>query len=459
MKKNIEQSTIVNFLKNYGFVFANSEIYNGLANAWDYGPLGVLLRKNIKDLWWKRFVTTQSNIVGLDSSIIYNPLVWKASGHIQNFSDPLIDCKECKIRLRADKLIEDFDSKIIVNENDDESVLLNIINKNKIKCPNCQSFNWTNIRKFNLMFKTYQGVVEDDLNTLYLRPETAQGIFINFKNILRTTRMKIPFGVAQIGKAFRNEITPGNFIFRTREFEQMEIEYFIKKDDAKKTFNYFLKQIENFIVDDCKIDKEYIRIYNHPKDKLSHYSSMTSDLEFLFPHGWSELCGIAHRGNYDLTVHSELSKKDLSYLDSQTNEKFLPDVIEPSIGVDRLFYGIITSLYDIEKVDNEDREVLRLPFDLCPYKFAILPLTNKLKDQAEKIYQDFLKKGISTSYDASGSIGKRYRRQDAIGTMFCITIDFDTIDKQTITIRNRDTMQQVTIKLDELDSFIKKNYN
>ncbi len=454
-KKEFEQIDIVNYLKNYGFVYPNSEIYNGLANAWDYGPLGSLLRKNIKDLWWSRFITKKSNMVSLDSAIIYNPTVWKASGHLDNFSDPLIDCKECKARVRADKLIEEFDESIEVNENDSNETLMKIINDNKIACPKCGGHNWTDIRKFNLMFKTYQGVVEDALNTLYLRPETAQGIFVNFKNIARTTRQKIPFGVGQIGKAFRNEITPGNFIFRTREFEQMEIEYFIEHKDAKVVFDQWIKDITDFVTKDCGIDKSLIKEYQHPKEKLSHYSSMTTDLQFKFPHGWSELCGIAHRGNYDLTVHSNMSGKDLSYLDPTTNERYLPDVIEPSIGLDRLMYAIICGLYDVEQLEGDDtREILRLPIKLCPYKIAVLPLTNKLKDEAEKVFNDIIDKNISVTYDASGSIGKRYRRQDAIGTMYCLTVDFDTAEKQTVTIRHRDTMAQETINLADLNNFI-----
>ncbi len=454
-KKEFEQIDIVNYLKNYGFVYANSEIYNGLANAWDYGPLGSLLKKNIKDLWWSKFITKRANMVSLDSSIIYNSTVWKASGHLDNFSDPLIDCKECKARIRADKLIEEFDASIEVNENDSNEDLIKIIKDKKIPCPKCGGHNWTDIRKFNLMFKTYQGVVEDALNTLYLRPETAQGIFINFKNIARTSRQKIPFGVGQIGKAFRNEITPGNFVFRTREFEQMEIEYFIEHKDAKEVFDQWIKDVTEYVTVDCGIDKSLIKEYQHPKEKLSHYSSMTTDLQFKFPHGWSELCGIAHRGNYDLTVHSNTSGKDLSYLDPTTNERYLPDVIEPSIGADRLFYAIICSAYDVEQLEGDDtREILRLPIKLCPYKIAVLPLTNKLKEEAEKVFNDIIDKNISVTYDAAGSIGKRYRRQDAIGTMYCLTVDFDTVEKQTVTIRHRDTMQQETINLADLNKFI-----
>lgn len=458
MNNKFNQQEIVNYLKNYGFIYPNSEIYNGLANAWDFGPLGVLLKNNIKQLWWKNFITCRPDIIGLDTNIIYNPEVWVASGHLANFSDPLIDCKKCKTRWRADKLIEDFDNTIEVNENDSTDQLEKIIHDKNIKCPNCGAFDWTNIRKFNLMFKTFQGVVEDDKSTLYLRPETAQGIFINFKNVLRTSRMKLPFGIGQIGKAFRNEITPGNFIFRTREFEQMEIEYFIHPQEAKKTFEKFINDIAKFL-SLCNIDETQLKKYNHPKEKLSHYSSMTTDYQFNFPHGWAELCGIAHRGNYDLTVHSKHSGKELDYLDLD-NTKFLPDVIEPSIGVERLFYAIIVSNYDIEKVEDDNREILRLPIHLCPYKFCVLPLTNKLKDQAHELYLDLLKLGISMTYDASGTIGKRYRRQDAIGTMYCITFDFDSIEHNNVTIRHRDTMKQETININELKSYIiEKIYN
>lgn len=453
----LTQNDIVNFLKQYGFIYPNSEIYNGLSNAWDYGPLGVLLKNNIKSLWWNNFVTCHENIVGIDTNIIYNSDVWKASGHISNFSDPLIDCKECKIRLRADKLIESFDENIEVNENDSNETLLQIINDNKIICPACKKFNWTPIRKFNLMFKTFQGVTEDSQSTLYLRPETAQGIFINFKNVQRTSRLKIPFGIAQVGKAFRNEITPGNFIFRTREFEQMEIEYFIHPSTVDQNFDSLCLQIYNFMTKKCGLLPDSLKEYNHPKEKLSHYSSKTTDYQFEFPHGWSELCGIAHRGDYDLNVHQNLSGKDLTYQDPISNEKYLPHVIEPSIGVDRLFYAIIVNNFKIEALKDDDtREILTLPINLCPYKIAILPLTNKLNDRAREIYQQFLDKSISCTFDSSGSIGKRYRRQDAIGTMYCLTVDFDTVENNTITIRNRDTMEQETIDLKHIDKVFMK---
>lgn len=453
----LTQNDIVNFLKQYGFIYPNSEIYNGLSNAWDYGPLGVLLKNNIKNIWWKNFVTCEENIVGIDTNIIYNSDVWKASGHISNFSDPLIDCKECKIRLRADKLIESFDENIEVNENDSNDTLMKLINDNKIICPACKKFNWTSIRKFNLMFKTFQGVTEDSQSTLYLRPETAQGIFINFKNVQRTSRLKIPFGIAQVGKAFRNEITPGNFIFRTREFEQMEIEYFIHPSTVEENFNLLRTKIYDFMTEQCGLFKNSLKEYIHPKEKLSHYSSKTTDYQFEFPHGWSELCGIAHRGDYDLNVHQNLSGKDLTYQDPISNEKYLPHVIEPSIGVDRLFYAIIVNNFKIEVLKDDDtREILKLPINLCPYKIAILPLTNKLNDKAREIYKQFLNKSISCTFDSSGSIGKRYRRQDAIGTMYCLTIDFDTIEKNVVTIRNRDTMEQETIDLKYIDKVFTK---
>ena len=457
MSIKLSQQDIVIFLKNYGFVYPNSEIYNGLANSWDFGPLGVLLKNNIKSLWWKRFITTQSNMVGIDTQQICNSDVWKASGHLSNFSDPLIDCKKCKERFRADKIIEEFNKNIDVNENLSNDELLKIIIDNKINCPKCNAFDWTAIRKFNLMFKTFQGVVENDLNTLYLRPETAQGIFINFKNITRTSRLKIPFGVGQIGKSFRNEITPGNFIFRIREFEQMEIEYFCKKDDVATIMKDYIKKVNDFLTCDCGIKNNELRLYNHPKEKLSHYSQKTVDFEFNFPHGWGELCGLAHRGNYDLSVHENLSKKDLSYHDPITNEKYLPDVVEPSIGVERLLYAIICSNYEIQSIDNQEtREILHLPIELCPYKICILPLTNKLNDVAYKIYNIILSKNISCCFDSSGSIGKRYRRQDAIGTMYCLTVDFDTPENNIITIRNRDTMEQISINLNDLDDFLLK---
>lgn len=450
------QEQLVNYLKNYGFVFQSSEIYNGLANAWDYGPLGVLLKNNIKSLWWREFVTKQSNVVGLDSSIILNPRVWKASGHLSNFSDPLIDCKKCKARFRADKLISEQCSDITVGDNTSFEELMNIIKNNNITCPVCGSTDWTDIRKFNLMFKTFQGVTEDSAATLYLRPETAQGIFINFANVQRTARMKVPFGIGQIGKAFRNEITPGNFIFRTREFEQMELEYFCVPNESDKDFETWLKRIENFLFNTIQLSKDNIKIYEHPKDDLSHYSKRTVDFEFNFPHGFGELWGIANRTDFDLCSHMNESKANLMYLDPKTNEKYIPYVIEPSVGVERLFYAIISNFYEVEQLENDSREVLRLPFDLAPYKVAVLPLTNKLNEQTKEVFDKLLNASISTTFDTSGSIGKRYRRQDAIGTPICVTFDFDSLEKQDVTIRHRDSMKQERIKISDLTKYIQE---
>ena len=455
----LTQEEIVNYLKNYGFVFPSSEIYSGLANAWDYGPLGVLLKNNIKKLWWDKFVTSEENIYGLDSSIILNPLVWKASGHIENFTDPLIDCKECKNRFNAEKLINSLNLKgIKVNESTDLKLLDKIINDNKIVCPICGKFNWTPTRRFNLLFQTYQSVINDEKNKLYLRPETAQGIFINFNSIQRTTRSKIPFGVAQIGKVFRNEITPGNFIFRTREFEQMELEFFCEPKTDNQWFENYLDKIEKFLTNDLGIKKENIKLDEHDKDDLSHYSTRTVDFSFNFPHKWSELWGIANRTDYDLKAHSKLSNTSLEYFDPIKNEKFVPYVIEPSVGIERLFYAIICNSYEIEKLEkDEERIVLRLPYKLAPYKIAFLPLTNKLKDEAHKLYLKTIKNNISCIFDTTGTIGKKYRRQDAIGTKYCVTIDFDYLENKTFTIRERDSMKQKRINYDELLEIIKKH--
>ncbi|WP_027124052.1 glycine--tRNA ligase [Mycoplasmoides pirum] len=449
------QETIVNYLKKYGFVYQNSEIYNGLSNAWDYGPLGSLLKNNIKQELLNYFIFSEPNMTILDSSILLNSDVWKASGHLDNFSDPLIDCKNCKNRFRADKLLEEKGIKI--SENIENNVIDELILKNKINCLKCNKNEWTKVRKFNLMFKTFKGVTEDNLNTLYLRPETAQGIFINFKNILRTQRMQLPFGVGQIGKAFRNEITPGNFIFRTREFEQMEIEYFTNQKNAINDFEIFKNKIFEFLTNNLNIDKDNLKIVEHKKDELAHYSKKTIDFEFNFPHGFGELWGLAHRGTYDLGAHEKFSKKNLKYFDSHENKEFLPDVIEPSVGIERLFYAIICNSYVVEKInDNDERELLRIPNKLAPYKVAILPLTNKLNDYAKKIYLDLLKSGIYCVFDTSGSIGKRYRRMDAIGTPYCITIDFETIENNLATIRYRDTMKQDKISLTNLYEQLKK---
>lgn len=453
--KNSKQTIIVNFLKNYGFVYEGSEIYNGLSNTWDFGNVGVLLKQNIKTLWWNYFVTQEKNIIGLDSSIIYNPEVWKASGHLANFSDPLIDCKNCKSRFRVDQLIQKSHPEISVSENNTNAEFLDLLTSLKITCEKCNAFNWTEVRNFNLMFKTFNGVIENNENCVYLRPETAQGIFINFKNILRTSRKKIPFGIAQIGKSFRNEITPGNFIFRTKEFEQMEIEFFIEKKDSIFFFTLFQEKINNFLINICEIKNENLKIYDHPKDKLSHYSSKTIDFEYNFPHGWGELCGLADRGDYDLTTHEKYSKKNLSYL-NENNEKMLPFVIEPSLGVERLFYAIICNHYKIEKLENGERELLTLPLKLSPYKICIMPLNNQLINETMHIYESILKANISACFENSGSIGKRYRRQDAIGTKYCLTYDFNSKENQTVTIRERDSMIQETIKISELNDFFIK---
>lgn len=453
---NINQETLVNYLKNYGFVYPNSEIYNGLANAWDYGPLGAVLKNNLKQELLKFFVFSQPNMSLVDTSIILNSSVWQASGHITNFSDPLVDCKKCKSRFRADKLLETYG--VNVAENTPNEAIENQLIQKQVACPNCKSQEWTKVRKFNLMFKTFQGVTEDNLNTLYLRPETAQGIFVNFKNIIRTQRYQLPFGVAQIGKAFRNEITPGNFIFRTREFEQMEIEYFVNEKDALNVFDSFKDRISYFLLNVLQIKKENLKIHEHPQDELSHYSKKTIDFEFNFPHGFGELWGLAYRGDYDLNAHENLSKKNLKYRDFQTNEEFLPHVIEPSVGIERLFYALVANSYCIETLANNDtREVLKVPKRLAPYEIAVLPLINKLSQKAQEIFNHLLNRGFRTTFDSSGTIGKRYRRMDAIGTPYCLTIDFDTLEKQTVTIRDRDSMQQETIPLDKIvETLIKK---
>ncbi|MDR2462054.1 MAG: glycine--tRNA ligase [Mycoplasmataceae bacterium] len=463
MKNN--QDDIVNFLKKYGFIFQGSEIYGGLANSWDYGPIGVLLKNNLKSLWWREFVTKNPEAVGLDSAIILNPKVWDASGHLANFSDPLIDCKKCCQRFRADKLIEENVKNASVTEASPLDELKKCIVDNHIKCPACGSQDWTDIRKFNLMFKTFQGVTEDALTTLYLRPETAQGIFINFANVQRTTRMKLPFAVCQIGKAFRNEITPGNFIFRTREFEQMEIEYFCFPEQSSEIFDKEINVIKNFLENILNFDKKNLIFKEHKKEELSHYSSKTIDVQYNFPHGFSELWGIANRTNFDLTTHMKKSGTNLSYLDSNTNNKIVPYVVEPSVGLDRLFYAIVCEKYKNEKIENknveekeETREILKLPFVLSPYKIAILPLMSKHKEDAKKVFLSVIDKNISAILDDSSvSIGKKYRRQDAIGTPFCATFDDSTIKNHTITIRNRDTMKQVSIDIDDLIEFINKN--
>ena len=450
--------TLVALCKNRGFVYPGSEIYGGLANTWDYGPLGNELKNNVKNAWRKKFIQEQKNVVGLDSAILMNPETWVASGHVGGFSDPLIDCRECKTRHRADKLIEEWahkQGKDMIADGMSEKELIDFINKNNIPCPNCGKTNFTDIRKFNLMFKTSQGVTEDKKSEIYLRPETAQGIFVDFKNVLRTSRKKIPMGIAQIGKAFRNEITPGNFIFRIREFEQMEMEFFCKPGTDLEWFKYWKDYCENWLLS-LGMKKENIRLRDHSKEELVFYSKATTDIEFNFPFGWGELWGIADRTDYDLSRHMEHSKQDLTYQDVETGEKYIPYVIEPSLGADRVVLAFLCNAYEEEEIAEGDvRTVLHLHPSLAPYKVAILPLSKKLSEKANEVY-DKLSKKFMCDYDETGSIGKRYRRQDEIGTPFCVTIDFDTLEDETVTIRDRDTMEQIRLKIDELESWIEE---
>jgi glycyl-tRNA synthetase len=452
----ITMDELVAYLKHQGFVFQGSEIYGGLANSWDYGPLGVEVLNNIKKAWWKKFVQESPYNVGLDSSIILSPLVWEASGHLKSFSDPLVDCKACKMRFRADKLIEDFDSTVNVEKMKDDD-LDKFIEEHKVPCPNCGKADFTKIRKFNLMYKTYQGVVEDSTSVVYLRPETAQGIFVNFKNVQRTTRKKVPFGIAQIGKAFRNEITPGNFIFRTREFEQMEMQFFCKPGTDLEWFKYWKNYAYQFLKY-VGLKEEELRFRDHSKEELSFYSVATTDIEFLYPFGWGELWGIADRTDYDLTVHQEHSKKSMEYFDPDDNSTYIPYVIEPSLGVNRLLLAILTSAYDKEVLENgEEREVLRFTNEMAPIKIAVLPLTNKLKDESYEIYE-LLNKHFMVQYDTSGAIGRRYRRQDAIGTPYCVTFDFDSLDDKKVTVRMRDSMEQERVSIDNLVNYFKEKF-
>lgn len=448
---------IINHLKTQGFVFQGSEIYGGLANSWDYGPLGAELKNKIKNLWWSYFVKRNPYNIGLDSSIILNPNVWKASGHVGNFNDPLIDCKNCKSRWRADKLIEEKFNDLNVGGWDNKKIEEFIIEEN-IKCPNCHKKDFTSIRQFELMFKTNQGVIEDKNSIVYLRPETAQGIFINYKSSQKALRKKLPFGIGQIGKSFRNEITPGNFIFRTREFEQMELEFFYNKSDLTNWFDYWLEQIKEFLDKELKFKKENYFCREHDKEELAHYSSRTVDIEYNFPFGRGELWGIADRGSFDLTRHQEFSKQDLSYLNPENNKKIIPCVIEPSVGVERLMLALFCDSYEEEKLENDIRVVMKLPKKLAPYYIAILPLQKQQKKCANGIYQDLLY-NFDAVFDETGNIGKRYRRQDAIGTPYCITVDFDTENDQSVTIRDRDTMTQERIKISELKNYLSKNLN
>ena len=447
---------IVNLCKGRGFIFPGSEIYGGLANSWDYGPLGVEFKNNVKKAWWKRFVQESKYNVGLDSAIIMNPQTWVASGHVGGFSDPLMDCKQCKARHRADKLIEDYAATNGLDINpagwtfDEMSAF---IKEKNIACPACGGHEFTEIKKFNLMFKTFIGVTEDTTSTVYLRPETAQGIFVNFPNVQRAARKKLPFGIGQIGKAFRNEITPGNFVFRTREFEQMELEFFCKPNTDLEWFKYWKDYCHKFLLD-LGLKDEHLRLRDHDPEELAFYSKATTDFEFLFPFGWGELWGIADRTDYDLGQHAKFSGKDLTYYDQDTNEHYIPYVIEPSLGADRVALAFLCEAYDEETVgDNDVRVVLHLHPVLAPYKAAILPLSKKLGEKATEIYED-LAKYFSVDYDETGSIGKRYRRQDEIGTPLCITYDFDSENDNCVTVRDRDTMEQVRIPILELKKYI-----
>ena len=456
MLKDME--TIVRLCKSRGYIYPGSEIYGGLANTWDYGPLGVELKNNVKAAWRKKFIQENKNIVGLDAAILMNPETWVASGHVSGFSDPLLDCKECKTRHRADKLIENFAHKQgedIVADGWTDEEMLKYINDNKIVCPNCGKLNYTSIRKFNLMFKTFQGVTEDSTSIVYLRPETAQGIFVDFKNVIRTTRKKIPMGIAQIGKAFRNEITPGNFTFRTREFEQMELEFFCKPGTDIEWWKYWKEFCKNWLLN-LGMKEENIRLRDHSPEELVFYSKGTTDIEFAFPFGWGELWGIADRTDYDLKAHQTHSKEDMSYLDPETNEKYIPYCIEPSLGADRVTLAFLCNSYEEQDLGEGDtRIVLHLHPALAPYKAAILPLSKKLGEKADKVYEK-LSKVFPIDYDDAGSIGKRYRRQDEIGTPYCITIDFDTLEDNQVTVRDRDTMEQIRIPIDEVEKYISK---
>lgn len=453
---------IVDLCKSKGFVYAGSEIYGGLANTWDYGPLGVELKENIKKAWRKKFIQENPYNVGLDSAILMNPQTWVASGHIGGFSDPLMDCKECKTRHRADNLIEDFDGTNVAGWTNQQ--MTDYIKEKNIVCPNCGKSDFTDIRQFNLMFKTFQGVTEDSKSEIYLRPETAQGIFVNFANIQRTSRKKIPFGVAQVGKSFRNEITPGNFIFRVREFEQMELEFFCKPGTDLEWFSYWRTYCKNFLLN-IGLKEENIRLRDHSPKELCFYSKATTDFEYLFPFGWGELWGVADRTDYDLKQHIKTSGKSLEYFDPETNEKYVPYVIEPSLGVERLFLSIVTEAYDeeelvtVDKNGNEKKEirtVMHFHPALAPFKACVLPLVKKLTPKALEVYEMLSKKFV-VDFDETGTIGKRYRRQDEIGTPFCITYDFDTLEKDNcVTVRNRDTMEQERISINDLVSYLEK---
>ena len=454
--EKLTMDKIVSLCKNRGYIYAGSEIYGGLANTWDHGPLGVELKNNIKNAWRKKFIQENKYNVGLDAAILMNPETWGASGHVGGFSDPLIDCKECKTRHRADKLIEEWahnNGKDMIADGMTDDEMIKFMNENNINCPNCGAHNFTEIRKFNLMFKTFQGVTEDKTSEIYLRPETAQGIFVNFKNVQRTTRRKLPMGIAQIGKAFRNEITPGNFTFRTREFEQMELEFFCKPGTDLEWFEYWRSFCKNWLLN-LGMKENNIRLRDHSKEELVFYSKGTTDIEFAFPFGWGELWGIADRTNYDLNKHMEHSKQDMSYLDPETNEKYVPYVIEPSLGCDRVALAFLCNSYEEEEIaEGDTRTVLHLHPALAPYKIAVLPLSKKLSEKAQEVYEKLSSK-FMCDYDEAGSIGKRYRREDEIGTPYCVTVDFDSLEDNSVTIRDRDTMEQIRLPIEEVESWV-----
>ena len=450
---------LIALCKGRGFIFPGSEIYGGLANSWDYGPLGVEFKNNVKRAWWRKFIQESPYNVGMDAAILMNPQTWVASGHVGNFNDPLMDCRECKARFRADKLIEDY----LVKKGETEGSadgwsnekMEEFIRENHIVCPECGKSNFTPIRQFNMMFKTFQGVTEDSKSELYLRPETAQGIFVNFKNVLRSTRKKLPFGIGQIGKSFRNEITPGNFIFRIREFEQMELEFFCKPGEDMEWFYYWKDFCKNWLLS-LGISEEHIKLRDHEKEELSHYSKATTDIEYLFPFGWGELWGIADRTDYDLKQHAEHSGENLCYMDPATNEQYIPYCIEPSLGADRVALALLSEAYAEEELEGGDsRVVMKFHPALAPFKAAVLPLTKKLHEPAMASYQQLAGK-FNVDYDETGSIGKRYRREDEIGTPFCITVDFDTLKDGTVTVRNRDTMEQIRISADETAKYLEE---
>ncbi len=453
MKDNISMEKLVNYCKQYGFIFQGSEIYGGLANTWDYGPVGALLKENVKKAWLKKFIQENPYNVGLDSAILMNPKTWEASGHLKTFTDPLIDCKECKTRHRADKLIDEFTNSEM-GDGMTEEEMINYIRDKKIPCPKCGKSNFTDIRQFNLMFKTFQGVTEDAKNTVYLRPETAQGIFADFLNVQRSMRLKVPFGIGQIGKSFRNEITPGNFIFRVREFEQMELEFFCKPGTELDWHKYYKDYCYNYLLS-LGINKDKLRLRDHSKEELSFYSNATTDIEYHFPFGWGELWGVASRTNYDLSSHQRVSGKSMEYLDPETNEKYIPYVIEPSVGVERCILTILCDSYREEELeDGTTREVMKFHPFLAPYKVTILPLVKKYhSEKAMELYKE-LSKNYMVYYDEAGSIGKRYRRSDALGTPLAITIDENTLNEGTVTIRDRDTMKQETLKIEDLKNYI-----